>query len=119
MIENLYSDRRWLIIPTSITSSIDFTQVEETSIETLRLSLDKSQTFVKYQINDVTASYTQSYINGETGETGSYIVEAGIYGRPSIYSSSYQEYTYSEILEILSTPEWTSPITGSANTQYL
>lgn len=119
MIENLFPDRRWLIIPTTITSSIDFTQIEESSISSLRLSVDSTQTFVKYNITDVTASYTQSYINAETGETGSYIIEAGIYGRPSIYSSSYNEYTYPEILEILSTPEWTNPITGSSDTQYL
>lgn len=110
MIENLFPDRRWLVIPTTITGSIDFSQVEETSINTLRLSVDGTQTFVKYQITEITASYTQSYVNAETDETGSYIIEAGIYGRPSIYTSSYQEYTYPEILEILSTPEWTAPI---------
>jgi hypothetical protein len=115
MIENLYPDRRWLVIPTSITSSIDFTQVEETSIATLRLSVDESETFVKYPVTVVTASYTQSYVDNITGETGSYIVEAGIYGRPSIYTSSYHEYTYPEILEVLETPEWTLPLTGSIN----
>jgi hypothetical protein len=113
MIENLFPDRRWLIIPTTITSSINFAEVEESSPETLRLSVDKTQTFVKYQITEVTASYTASYVDATTGETGSYVVEAGIYGRPSIYSSSYQECTYSEILHILSTPEWTLPLTGS------
>jgi hypothetical protein len=113
MIENLYPDRRWLVIPTSITNSINFAEVEETSIETLRLSVDGSETFVKYPVTIVTASYTQSYIDATTGETGSYVVEAGIYGRPSFYSSSYQEYTYPEILDILSTPEWTQPLTGS------
>lgn len=113
MIENLFPDRRWLIIPTTVIGSINFSQVEETSIETLRLSTDGSKTFIKYQITDITASYTQSYINAETGETSSYVVEAGIYGRPSIYTSSYQECTYPEILEILSTPEWTKPISGS------
>jgi hypothetical protein len=113
MIENLYPDRRWLVIPTTITSSIDFTQVEETSINTLRLSVDGTETFVKYPITIVTASYTQSYVDNITGETGSYVVEAGVYGRPSIYTSSYHEYTYPEILDVLSTPEWTQPLTGS------
>jgi hypothetical protein len=110
MIENLYPDRRWLVIPTSITSSINFAEVEETSIETLRLSVDGTETFVKYPVNIVTASYTQSYIDSFSGATGSYIVEPGIYGRPSIYTSSYHEYTYPEILEVLSTPEWTKPL---------
>ena len=37
-----------------------------------------------------------------------------MYGRPSFYTSSYHEYTYPEILEVLSTPEWTLPLpTGS------
>ena len=113
MIENLYPDRRWLVIPTSITSSINFAEVEETSADTLRLSIDGTETFIKYAITEVTESYTQSYIDATTGETGSYVVEAGVYGRPSFYSASYHEYTYPEILEVLSTPEWTQPLTGS------
>ena len=107
MIENLFPDRRWLVIPTSITNSIDFTQVEESSIDTLRLSVDQTETFVKYPVIVVTASYTVYYIKAETGETGSYTVEAGIYGRPSIYTSSYSEYLYPEMLELLSTSFWT------------
>jgi hypothetical protein len=113
MVENLYPDRRWLVIPTSITNSINFSEVEETSINTLRLSVDKTETFVKYPVLVITASYTASYINAQTGETGSYIVEAGTYGRPSIYSPEYPEYLYPEILELLATPFWTNPITGS------
>lgn len=110
MIENIYPDRRWLVIPTSITSSINFTQVEETSAETLRLSVDSVETFVKYPVTVITASYTASYIDVITGETGSYIVEAGTYGRPSIYSSSYSEYTYPEILDILTGSNWENEI---------
>ena len=109
-MENMYPDRRWLVIPTSVTSSIDFSQVEESSIDTLRISVDHSSTFVKYPVNVVTASYTQSYIDPTTGDSGSYIVEAGTYGRPSIYTPEYPEYVYPEILELLSTPEWTAPI---------
>jgi hypothetical protein len=109
-MENLFPDRRWLVIPTTITGSIDFSQVEETSIDTLRLSVDQLKTFVKYPITDVTASYTQSYVDAQTGETKYYTVEAGVYGRPSIYSSSYNEYTYPEITTVLSTPEWTIPL---------
>ena len=77
-----YSNRRYLIIPTSITGSINFDEVHETSVDTLRLNISGSQTFVKY-------------------ESGS---------RPSIYSDSYPEYTHSEILSILTGSEWTSPI---------
>lgn len=108
MIENLYPDRRWLVIPTTITGSINWNQVVETSPETLRLSVDETKTFVKYYVNVVTASYTQSYWNPELMQSSSYIVEAGVYGRPDIYSSSYSEYEYQPMLELLATPAWTS-----------
>jgi hypothetical protein len=105
-----FENRRWLVIPTTITGSVDFTQVLEASPETLRCSVDGTQTFVKYEVMIVTASYTQSFINPETLETGSYVVEAGTYGRPAIYSEEYAEYTHQEILELLATPEWTRPM---------
>ena len=105
-----YENRRYLIIPTTITGSINFNEVHETSVDTLRLNISGSQTFVKYEVTEVTASYTETYEDLETGTTGSRNVEAGIYGRPSIYSGSYSEYTHSEILSILTGSEWTSPI---------
>ena len=105
-----YDNRRYLIIPTSITGSIDFNQVHETSAETLRLSVDGTQTFVKYEVTEVTASYTESYPNIETGEMIETTIEAGVYGRPSIYSEDYPEYTHSEILSILTGSEWTAPM---------
>jgi len=77
-----FENRRYLVIPTTITGSIDFNEVLETSIETLRLSVDGTQTFVKYDKDQ----------------------------RPSIYSDEYVEYTHSEILELLSTEEWTAPM---------
>lgn len=107
-MDNLFPNKRWLVIPTSITNSINFSQVEESSINTLRLSIDEQETFVKYLVTVVTASYTASYINAQTGETGSYIIEAGTYGRPDIYSSSYSEYEYQPMLDLLATPAWTS-----------
>jgi len=76
-----FENRRYLVIPTTITGSIDFNEVLETSVETLRLSVDGTQTFVKYDKDQ----------------------------RPSIYSDEYVEYTHSEILELLSTEEWTAP----------
>jgi len=75
-----FENRRYLVIPTTITGSIDFNEVLETSTETLRLSVDGTQTFVKYDKDQ----------------------------RPSIYSDEYVEYTHSEILELLSTEEWTA-----------
>ena len=77
-----YDNRRYLLIPTSITGSVDFNQVHETSAETLRLSVDGTQTFVKYEIDS----------------------------RPDIYSEDYSEYTHSEILSILTGSEWTAPM---------
>ena len=43
-----FHNRRWVTIPLSSTSSINFSDVLETSIHTLRLSVDGTETFVKY-----------------------------------------------------------------------
>jgi|694.fasta_scaffold33173_2 hypothetical protein len=107
-MDNLFPNRRWLVIPTSITGSINWNQVAEISPSTLRLSVDELETFVKYDITEITASYSASYINATTGQTVYYLVEAGIFGRPDIYSSSYSEYEYQPMLDLLATPAWTS-----------
>jgi len=109
-METLFQNRRWLVIPTTITCSINYDQVLEYSPQSLRLSVDGSKTFIKYEVNEVTASYTLSSIVAETGVETSHTIEAGIYGRPSIYSSEYPEYNHSEILALLSTEEWTKPL---------
>jgi hypothetical protein len=78
-----YANRRFVIFAVTELSTIDFTQVYETSIDTVRKSVDETQTFVKYdmpQPSSVAALTTKS-----------------------------QEYTYDEILTILATPEWTDP----------
>jgi hypothetical protein len=103
-----FPNRRWLVIPTSITGSIDFGQVYQSSADKLRTSVDGTQTFVKYDINEVTQSYSTTSIDLETSEETTYITEAGIYGRPSIYSSSYTEYNHQDILTLLATDVWTS-----------
>jgi len=105
----MFENRRWLIIPTSLTGSIDFNQVLESSAENLRLSLDGTKTFVKYEINEITASYEEYHPDAENPDiwfTSSY--EAGIYGRPSIYQEGDKEYTHQEILNVLTGSEWTS-----------
>ena len=104
----MFENRRWLVIPTSLTSSIDFNQVLESSVDTLRLSVDGSQTFVKYQVNEVTASYTETFTDPETGQEVSQTIEAGVYGRPSIYNPQYTEYDHAGILALLATQAWTS-----------
>ena len=105
-----YENRRYLIIPTSLTGSVDFNQVHETSAETLRLSVDGTKTFLKYDVTEVTASYTEVYPDPETEEMVETTIEAGVYGRPSVYSEEYPEYTHSEILTVLSGADWTSPL---------
>ena len=107
---NTFENRRWLVIPTSITGSINFDQVLQSSADTMRISLDGTKTFVKYEINVIPEDYTVTIPNPETGEDSSYTVHAGTYGRPEIYSEDYPEYTHQEILELLETPEWTRPI---------
>ncbi len=109
-MEIQFPNRRWLVIPTTLTGSIDFNQVLQDSTGSLRLSVDGTQTFVKYETIEVTESYTTEHTNATTGETEIHTVEAGIYGRPSIYSPEYPEYNHEEILALLATEAWTNPI---------
>jgi hypothetical protein len=76
-------ERTFLIIPVSELSKVDFTQVLETSPDTVRKSVDGTKTFIKWE-----------------GETPLFISE--IVG-------SEGPYTLGEILEILATPEWNNP----------
>ena len=71
--------RKYVIISASDVASVDFSQVDETSAQTLRYSLDGSQTFVKFE------GSTPSFLEGKT------------------------QYDHSEILTILATDEWTDP----------
>ncbi len=83
MEENLtiYENREFIIFNVSEISLIDFSKVQETSEETLRKSVDNTKTFVKWD-----------------GETPEFV---------SSLTTKEGPYTYSEILNILSTPEWT------------
>ena len=101
-----FENRRWLVIPTSIIDDINFNEVQESNTESLRKSIDESETFVKYEVNVVDETYTETFINAETGEEGTNTINAGTYGRPTIYSDEYTEYNHSEILELLSTEAW-------------
>ena len=105
IIMSRFQNRRWLVIPTAITGSINFNEVIQNNAENLRLSVDKSETFVKYEITEVTESFTETHIDVEGNEFTSSI-EAGIYGRPSFYKSEYKEYNHAEILDLLITPDW-------------
>ena len=102
-----FENRRWLVIPTSIISDIDFNQIHEPSADSLRKSIDGTETFIKYDVRVVEETYTETYEDPETQEEISNTTLAGVYGRPSIYSEDYIEYNHSEILTLLSTDEWT------------
>tara|TARA_R110000796_G_scaffold245179_3_gene369084 strand:- start:961 stop:1299 length:339 start_codon:yes stop_codon:yes gene_type:complete len=104
-----FPNRRWLVIPVSITGSIDFNQVHQSSADNLRLSVDETKTFIKYDVNVISESYEEYQEDFEN--SGSFITasfEAGTYGRPSIYSEDYTEYEHADILTLLSTEEWSS-----------
>jgi len=105
-----FPNRRWLVIPATEVENVDFNQVLESSADTLRYSIDGSETFVKYEVTVVEETYTQTSINPETQEEVTTTVEAGVYGRPSIYSEAYTEYNHEEILALLATEAWTAPI---------
>ena len=79
-LEQEYSNRRFVIFEVIELPLIDFSQVYETSIDTVRKSIDETKTFVKFDL-----------------PTPSSVL--------SLTTKSI-EYTYEEILDILSTPEW-------------
>ena len=78
-----YDDRKFMIFNVSELNQIDFTQVLETSLDTVRKSIDNTKTFVKWD------GVMPDSVNNLTTKEG--------------------PYTYDEILTILSTTEWTDP----------
>ena len=79
-------DRTFVIFDVTEIPLIDFTQVLETSADTLRLSVDGLKTFVKWE--------------GQTpGCIGLLYMQGGTEG----------PYNHEEMLDILATPEWTDP----------
>jgi hypothetical protein len=81
----MYQDREFMIFNVSELSKIDFTEVLETSVETVRKSVDGIKTFVKWDGDEIPSSVS------------SLVTKEG-------------PYTYDEILEILSQPEWSEEI---------
>jgi hypothetical protein len=84
METQLYENRKFMIFGVSELPNIDFTQVCETSIDTVRKSVDGTKTFVKWDTEGIPSS-----VDSLTTKEG--------------------PYTYEEILTILSTSEWTNP----------
>jgi hypothetical protein len=62
-----YENRKYVILDASEVGTVDFSQVNETSADTLRYSLDDSQTFVKFDGD------TPSFLDGKTSYTHSEI----------------------------------------------
>ena len=77
-------DRTFVIFDVTEVEKVDFTQVLETSADTLRKSVDGTKTFVKWESAEPTFL--------------------------SDLESKSELYTYDEILVILQTPEWTAPM---------
>ena len=72
-----YENRIYVIINASEVGTVDFSQVNETSADTLRYSLDNSKTFVKFE------GSTPSFLSGKT------------------------QYNHSQICTILDGTDWT------------
>jgi hypothetical protein len=79
--KNMFENRNYLIFNMSEVDSVDFTNVLETSTETLRLSVDETKSFVKWE-----------------GETPSFV---------SDLTDTEGPYSHSQILEVLSEEAWT------------
>ena len=82
MSHDIFNNLHYVIFDTTETGSVNFTEVKETSINTLRLSISGSQTFVKYE--------------GETMPTS-----------VSNLTTKEGPYSHTEILNILTGSEWT------------
>ena len=78
-----YQGRYFMIFAVSELNQIDFNYVLETDINTVRKSVDKLKTFVKWD-----GDIPECVANLTTKEG---------------------PYTYEEMLDILATPEWTDP----------
>ncbi len=78
------NDRKYVIFDISEVGTINFSEVMETSPDTLRLSVDGTKSFVKYEGNQPASV--------------------------AALTTKTQEYTHAEILDILATSEWTAPI---------
>lgn len=106
----MYDNRNYLIIPVSEVSKVDFSLVCETSPDTLRKSVDETKTFVKW---DQAPYNPEPYeiTNAETNQIETiYPQEPGPPAFVADIVGAEGPYTHAEILEILSTPEWSAPM---------
>lgn len=80
-----FENRQFMIFNISELQQIDFTQILESSPDTVRKSVDGTKTFVKWDGDVVPAS-----VNNLTTKEGPFM--------------------YEEMLQLLQTPEWTTPL---------
>jgi hypothetical protein len=83
-MEQNYNDRKYMIFNAVELNQIDFSQVEETSIDTVRKSINETKTFVKWD-----GDIPECIANLTTKEG---------------------PYTYNEMLDIITTDKWTIPM---------
>ena len=76
--------RHWVIIPVEELENVDFSQVCETSSDTVRRSVDQTQTFLKWDGHEMPATV-------------------------SALAKKSEVYTHEEILAILATEAWSPP----------
>lgn len=105
-----FENRRYLILERAVLEQADFNQVEESSIDTCRFSLDGTKGVVKYEVTVIEEDISEDYVHAETEEVVTHVTPAGVYGRPSFYEEGMVEHTHEEILTILVGPEWTEEV---------
>lgn len=81
-----YTDRKFMIFNVSEINKINFNEVLETSIDTIRKSVDETKTFVKWSENTIPSSV-------------------------QTLTTSEGPYTYDEIIVILNSTDWISQST--------
>ena len=99
----LYSNRRYVIFNVSELQSVDFNQVHETSVDTIRKSVDESKTFVKFDTKIVDVA---QYTDEASHSTVEPIFEIQTPSSLATLTTKSQLYTREEILSILSTSDW-------------
>ena len=106
----MHENRQYAIFSLTEVDKIDFSQVCETSAETVRKNVAETKSFIKWDQGVYDPTHYQ-ITNTETNEIETIIPQPP--GPPSFVAdleTAEGPYTHAEILDILSTPEWTAPM---------
>jgi len=90
-------NRKWVIIPSCFITCVDFSKVLQNNKNTLRYSLDKQKTFIKYD-SDIQPTFLSNIT--------CFCTDCGC-SDDMWCMNGITEYNHSEILAILNTTEWT------------